>query len=368
MSEYKVVQLSSVHPSHDTRIFHKISKSLAANNFVLDLVIQHPRNEVKEGVNIVALPEAKKKLDRLTKVLPKLLSICIKYPKKTIFHFHDPELIIVGFLLKLKGCKVIYDVHEDVPGDISCKPWIPKYLRIPIAKIASVFEKLAVIFFDLIIVVDKNGKDRLDSKKTHLVQNFPILKKATQDKYNSRGNLFYVGDISEIRGAYEMIDCVQQLNKETRLTLAGKFSPATLEDELKEKEGWNKTDFVGWINRVELDKYLSESSIGLLLLYPEPHHVRSQPNKLFEYMYGGIPVVSANLPRYKEIIDEVKCGLVVDPKNIREIVDAVTWLQENPIEAAKMGERGKNAVYEKYNWTIEESKLLDLYENLTSNK
>jgi len=52
-----------------------------------------------------------------------------------IYHFHDPELMIVGYLLsKVQGKRVIYDVHEDVPRQIMSKTWIPKSLRFMISK------------------------------------------------------------------------------------------------------------------------------------------------------------------------------------------------------------------------------------------
>ncbi|GAB5410226.1 MAG: glycosyltransferase family 4 protein [Balneolaceae bacterium] len=367
----KVVQLSSVHPSNDTRIFYKICTSLVKAGFDVDLIIQHRKNEIKNKINIIALPVAKKKSDRLFKIIPVLIKKCLKYPKNTIIHFHDPELIPIGFLLKVFGYKIIYDVHEDVPADLSCKPWIPKILRYPVAFIAGALEKVGILIFDSIITVDPNGEKRLRSKKTILIQNFPIItpiESSISKEYNPKGDLFYVGDISEIRGIREMVKCVEMISqrKEIRLILAGKFSPPSLKDELMNYKGWENTNFVGWINRLELNDYLSRSSIGLLLLYPEPHHVRSQPNKLFEYMYGGIPIVSANLPTYKQIVEESSCGLTVDPKNLDEVVDAVTWLLENPLKAKEMGRNGKEAVIKNYNWTQEEKKLVQLYKYLTN--
>lgn len=263
---------------------------------------------------------------------------------------------------------MVYDVHEDVPASIKSKSWIPKWLRIPVAIISSWFEKIAVILFDGIIVVVTDVGERLKSTKTIMVQNFPILKDDVRfAEYKSDGNLFYVGDISRIRGAHEMVDLaedISHLNIKKNLVLAGKFSPPSLENELKEKNGWGNTTYIGWINREELNKQLQNSCLGLVLLYPEPHHIRSQPNKLFEYMYGGIPIVSADLPRYKEIIDEVGCGVTVNPLNRESILEGVKYILENPALAAKMGERGRKAVIERFNWDIEKMKLFKFYEEL----
>lgn len=364
----KVVQLSSVHPSFDTRVFHKISKSLAKRGYHVDLIIQHEKDETVDSVHIKALPLTKVKGDRFIKVLPKLFWKCLKYPRSTIFHFHDPEILPIGFILKIFGYKIVYDVHEDVPSDISGKDWIPGFLRIPLAKIVSGMERLATAFFDAVIVVDHHVHSRLGSPKTVMVQNFPILKrvKNSEFKYNPSGKLFYVGDITKIRGAREMVEAAGRIQqtKELEFILAGKFSPPALQDELKELEGWKHTNFVGWISREELSEYMSDAVLGFMLLYPLPHHVGSQPNKLFEYMSGGIPVVSANLPRYSEIINKHECGLLVDPENVDEVVEAIQWILKHPEEAEQMGHRGKEAVFKHYNWENEEQILYSLYDRL----
>lgn len=366
----KVVQLSSVHVSYDTRIFHKISKSLLEAGYDVDLIIQNEKDELRDGINICALPIAKLKRDRLFKIFPAILKKILRYPKKTIVHFHDPELIILGLLFKIFGYRVIYDVHEDVPADISVKDWIPEILRKPIAVIASWFEQLAVLFFDGIVVVVKDVQERLNSDHTYLIQNFPIIdiSDSHNDKrYRYDGDLFYVGDISKIRGAVEMIDLMEEIGPEydRKFVLAGKFSPPELREELIHRKGWKYTNFCGWISRVELDKHLSRSALGLVILYPEPHHVRSQPNKLFEYMYGGIPMVSANLPRYKEIVDEIECGVTVDPTNLEEIKSGIKYILDNPEEAKLMGQRGKRAVLERYNWNQEKKVLFMMYKKLS---
>lgn len=369
----KIVQLSSVHVSYDTRIFHKISKSLLEAGYDVDLIIQNEKDEIRDGINICALPIAKFKRDRLFKIFPIVLRKILRYPKKTIVHFHDPELIILGLIFKIFGYKVIYDVHEDVPADISVKDWLPIILRKPIAVIAGWLEQLAVFFFDGIVVVVNDVQLRLNSDHTYLIQNFPIIESENNSKdnaYNKEGNLLYVGDISKIRGAVEMVDAIEEIGPDygRKFVLAGKFSPPELEEELTNRRGWEYTNFCGWISRDDLTKHLSQSALGLVILYPEPHHIKSQPNKLFEYMYGGIPMVSANLPRYKEIIDEIGCGVTVDPTNLDEIKSGIKYILENPEEAKLMGQRGKRAVIERFNWDQEKKVLFSMYDRLSSSK
>jgi len=105
---------------------------------------------------------------------------------------------------------------------------------------------------------------------------------------------------------------------------------------------------------------------GLVLYHPVPNHTDAQPNKLFEYMSAGIPVISSNFPLWKEIVEGHQCGICVDPLKPDEIAKAIQWILDNPEKAKKMGENGRRAVEEKYNHTVEEKKLLTLYKLLLS--
>ena len=367
----KVVQISSVHNAFDTRIFHKISKSLVNAGFSVDLIIQHSRDEKKEGINIIALPIAVKKIDRLLKVIPSLFLKCITYKKETVFHFHDPELIPLGLFLKLVGYKVIYDVHEDVPKDILTKEWLHPNLRKLICKIVGCIEEYSVSKFDFTIVVTPHIKTRLNSIRTKLVQNFPIIEVEefpTSNK-SSEKYLFYVGDITKIRGVMEMVRSMEIINKvrvdPIRLKLAGKFSPNKLQKELESLKGWENIDFVGWVKRKEMKNIARNAIAGFVIFHPVPNHLDAQPNKLFEYMLEGLPVIASDFPLWKEFIDKNQCGILIDPLEPRKIADAVCYLLDHPEISRIMGENGRKAVNEKYNWGKEKDKLLTVYEYIT---
>ena len=81
-------------------------------------------------------------------------------------------------------------------------------------------------------------------------------------------------------------------------------------------------------------------------------------------MAAKLPIITSDFPLWTEIIDGNHCGLVVDPKNPNEIAEAMEYLIIHPEEARRMGENGRRAVIEKYNWQREEQNLLRLYEVL----
>jgi glycosyltransferase involved in cell wall biosynthesis len=103
---------------------------------------------------------------------------------------------------------------------------------------------------------------------------------------------------------------------------------------------------------------------GLVTFLPLPNHIDAQPNKMFEYMSAGIPVIASDFPLWREIIQGDDCGLLLDPLNPAAIAHAIDYLVSHPEEAQRMGKNGRTAVETKYNWTMEEKKLLAFYDNI----
>ncbi|MEQ9091545.1 MAG: glycosyltransferase family 4 protein [Balneola sp.] len=364
----KVVQLSSVHYVFDNRIFNKITKSLVNNGYDVDLLIQHAKDEVVEGVNIIALPKVTGKLSRLFKVLPVLVKKVLDYPPETIFHFHDPELIPVGLLLKFFGYKVIYDVHEDVPKDILTKEWIPRLGRYFISNLIDLIEKSVSKKLDGVVTVVPSITERFKTANVVELRNYPSIKSTNgfAKQSENKGFVIYVGSLTERRGITEMVDAIDKVKySEIELLLGGAFIGDGLLQNLKQRKGWNKVNFLGWIEKECLIPTIKGGIAGLLTLREIPSHIDSLPVKMFEYMFAGIPVIASDFKFWETFVLDNNCGLLVDPSNPQEIADAIEWIYENPAEAKKMGMNGKKAVIQKYNWSSQENKLLTLYKSLT---
>lgn len=118
---------------------------------------------------------------------------------------------------------------------------------------------------------------------------------------------------------------------------------------------------MGFLNRSEVAELLSKASAGLVLFHPYPNHIDAQPNKMFEYMSAGLPIISSNFPLWKEIVEGNSCGICVDPLNPTAIREAIEQIIRNPDDAAQMGRNGRSAVESKYNWETESFKLLKFY-------
>ena len=101
------------------------------------------------------------------------------------------------------------------------------------------------------------------------------------------------------------------------------------------------------------------------MLHPEPSLVDAYPTKMFEYMAAGLPVVAADFPLYREILDDGRCGILVPPADPAALARAIEWIFAQPGDAQAMGQRGRRRVEALYTWAAEREKLLRLYRRLT---
>ncbi|MBF7081406.1 glycosyltransferase family 4 protein [Desulfallas sp. Bu1-1] len=367
----KICILTSVHRPFDTRIFYREAKTLAGAGYETVLVAPHDRDEVVEGVRIRAVPQPGGRRARLTRTVWRVYRAAAA-ENADIYHFHDPELVPAGLMLKLRGKRVVYDVHEHVPRQILNKDWIPKWFRGMAAGAARVMEASAARLLDGIVAATPTIAEQFPVSKTVLVQNFPSpgeLAAPRRVEYSERPPLIaYVGVIGVIRAIREMVEAVALLPEtiNARLVLAGNFNPPGLENELRDVPGWEKVEFWGWQSRAQVAEILGRVRVGLVMGYPTPNNLNGYPNKLFEYMSAGLPVIASDFPLWRSIIEDAGCGVVVDPLDPRSIARAMQWLLENPGEAEAMGKRGQEAVSAKYNWDAEARKLLQFYENLSN--
>ena len=358
--------MTSAHAYNDTRIFLKECRALYEAGFDVSLIVQHDKDEVIDGVQILGLSKPKNRRERMLQTTRQVYKRALECDAD-IYHFHDPELIPIGLRLKRKGKKVIYDVHEDVPRQILSKQWIPVPVRKTISWTVERIENYAAKRFDYIVTATPFIRDRYlrINKNSIDINNFPLLSELhiPNTGWSSKEKLIcYVGGIGKIRGIHEMVQAIGLT--QYSMLLAGNFVSSAEKDIAVNLKGWSQVVELGHINRTEVKEVLSRSMAGLVLFHPEPNHINAQPNKMFEYMSAGIPVIASNFPLWKEIIEGNTCGICVDPLNVNEIANAINWIIDNPEQAKQMGENGRRAVIEKYNWEHEAQKLLKLYEEL----
>ncbi|MCZ6557878.1 MAG: glycosyltransferase family 4 protein [SAR324 cluster bacterium] len=362
----KIAHLTSVHPPFDNRIYHLECLSLVRGADEIVLIV--PTDEPADGgaVRIHPLPVPSGRRERMTRTVWQVFRAALQ-ERADLYHFHDPELIPIGMLMKLFGNRVIYVVHENIPQNILNKHWIPLPMRRIAAAMGGLAEWCGGHLFDGVVCVTPTIAHRFPRKRTILLRNYPdleIYRLPDASGYSRREPLVaYIGGITKNRGAFTMLEAIHRMppNLDVRLELAGPLERDDLIDELSAADGWGRVQYRGVVPKEEVVQILGRARVGLSVLHPIPEYVDAYPVKLFEYMAAGIPVVASDFPVLREIVDGAGCGLLVDPTDARAIAEAVTWLLDNAREAEEMGRMGRMAALNCYNWHKEKEKLFALY-------
>jgi glycosyltransferase involved in cell wall biosynthesis len=231
-------------------------------------------------------------------------------------------------------------------------------------------EKLAARFCTAIITVTPKIAQRFPSNKTFLVRNYCDLNELSwpsMPAYEERPHdCLYVGSLSAERDLAAVIDAVSLVpsDYQVKLQLAGKFHSPYLLQNLQQSPNWNNVNYLGYLDRQQVKQQLTSARMGLLILPPVAHYKDSYPIKLFEYMAAGLPVIASDFPVWRNIIEHAKCGLLVDPLNKHAIAAAIQYLIAHPKAAKQMGDNGRKAVVQNYNWSNEAATLVYNYKKI----
>ncbi|WP_415883478.1 glycosyltransferase family 4 protein [Neptuniibacter sp. QD34_54] len=365
---YKICHLTSVHTRFDTRIFSKECSSLVSFGYDVSLLVADGLgNEIAQGVSIYDVGKSSSRLKRMLFATNRIYKKAI-VQDADVYHIHDPELLPVATKLKKRGKKVLFDSHEDVPKQILSKPYLGEFAKKVISNIFKIYQKQAISKLDGVVAATPFILEALKpfSKKIIDINNFPHVGELTADKctWNNKENaISFVGSFSEIRGLNEVVNGLALTENPVTLFLGGHSTDNYL-NHLKMLNGWGQVNYLGALDRNAVREVFNKSFAGIVTFHPLPNHIDAQPNKMFEYMSAGIPVIASNFPLWKDIIEGNKCGLCVDPLDPAQIAVAIDYLYKNPQEAEKMGVNGMKAVNCKYNWHVEEKKLIRFYRSL----
>src|SRR3546814_1426276 len=99
--------------------------------------------------------------------LPWLLVYCLRH-RYDVYHLHDPDLVLLGFVLKWNGRRVVYDVHESYPMVVLDRSWIPRPLRPLLSALWRSLEAALVRRADLTIAA--HDRDRKSTRLTSELQ------------------------------------------------------------------------------------------------------------------------------------------------------------------------------------------------------
>ena len=373
----KVCHITTVHKAIDGRIFYKECRSLVRQGYVVYVVGVWSKDEQRDGVHIVGLKEYSGRFKRFFNSF-----VAMRKALKTgasVMHLHDPELLLIGFLLKLCGKKVVFDSHENLYLQLSCetsvKQWVPRPFRRIFAFMYLLVEKLSVRFFDAWIYVADNPQNPHNFlsayprhvHKFYLVRNFPILSLIDNipslDIEKKKPIIIYVGGLTAGRGIYELIEAMHSVRTDATLLLIGQWEGEEYKKKCFDHMPHGKVEWKDWMPVEKLYGYIKKADVGIVTILPELNHMNTFAIKTFEYMACGLPVIMSDFPFWIHFFGSEN-AIFVNPSNSAGIAEKIDLLLQDKALAVRLGQNGRKRVEEELCWEKEQETLFRLYKKL----
>lgn len=300
-----------------------------------------------------------------------LVRIGIKY-KPDLIYCNDLNTVTIGYVLsKIFKSKIVFDSHELWLFSHSYQN--STFLR---KKYWSYIQRKLIHKFNAVITTTNNRARYLEKQyklqKVHTIMNCPkfeLYKKTNKFReelgIDQRKIIFlYQGSLSAKRGVYNIIDAVETIDNIVLVLMGmGKEKPEIAEY-IYRHNLTEKCFIVDAVSPKELISYTSSADVGFqLLLNVNLNHYSTISNKIFEYIMAGLGIIGSDFPEIRKIIAENKIGMVVDPSNKSEILNAIKKIAENGNQLKKFKSNSVK-ISTKYSWEVEETKLIKIVESL----
>ena len=373
----RICLLTSGHRPDDERIFYKEARSLAKEYDDVWIISPHSEYipEKKDGVKFLSIPTYSRDLMDRFKNLRELYKVALNL-NADIYHCHEPESLLVAIKLKKKlSCKIVFDSHEMYSATLAEK--FPTSLQNLIMFIYKQFEYTKVRRCDYVLGVSWSVSDYLKRivgpERVATIFNCTspdIFGKVPEKKWGKETVICHDGHLPFLRGLKTMVKAIEIVNKKhpIKFKIIGDVFGAEkewLESYMTTHNLEGVIERTGWLDYREVGSAFSECHIGLLALQKLPNHVIAAPNKIFNYIYFGLPFVSPNhCIDIKKLIEEEKCGLSADSASAASYANAISYMIEHRQETINMGLNAQRASKERYCWPMMEKKLLNVYKEI----
>jgi len=280
---------------------------------------------------------------------------------------NDLDTLLPNYLVKkIRRKKIVYDTHEYFTGvpELEGRPFvkntwrrIEKWIFPKIKNIITVNDSIAGLY------------KAEYGKQLAVVRNIPALRKnvvALSKKElgidDSKAMIVLQGSgINIHRGAEEAVLAMQFVNDAVLFVIGGGDVIDILKEMVAEKKLESKVQFIPKLPMEKLLQYTMHADIGLTLDKDTNINYRfSLPNKLFDYIYSGVPVLASKLVEIEKIIREFDVGELIDSHDPEHIAHKLTDLLNDKTRLNVLKENCKFAAT-KLNWETEETRLIDVF-------
>ncbi|AGA32395.1 glycosyl transferase, group 1 [Thioalkalivibrio nitratireducens DSM 14787] len=365
------------HVPDDKRVTHKEARSFREAGFRVTWVGPYrPRSGEDYGVDFQYYPRGRGRLGRLSHARrARLLAATV--PDVDVYFAVEPDSAAAAVrLARRSGAKAVFDIHEVYHREMLSR-WVPRPLLLPAGALVRQQILHTCARCDLVVGVS----DEVLAPYASAAHETLVLR-------NCASAHFAAGEPAEVcppfRKRFTLIHGLSTVAHGTPAVIramglaAGQTPDLRLElfdafDNPRAAE-WTREDYHALIEQTrtsammnlrarvphsEMPSILRACDAGIIA-YNRQWGIASLPNRLFEYMAAGLPVIVPDYAReIRPIVEHERCGLLVDCEDPEAIAEAILYLNRNPQEARAMGQRGREGFIARHNWQVEVEPLLE---------
>ncbi len=372
----------------DVRV-EKITRSFMNAGHEMHLICRNrtaqARYEVVEGLHIHRLPHAGTRLDKITSfpffgnpVWLASIHKVVKACRIEALIVRDIPMALAGICVgRLRQIPCYVDMAEPYPEmlagyQVLQKRSLPKTILNGVVRnprfaehVESIACGLATHIFPVSVDMQNNLiRKRIPPEKISVVQNTPLLSDFPALMYdisendprydrNAQFTVAYIGDLTEARGlplVIEGMSKVKQSSLPIKMTIigGGRYE-SRVRRLIQDRHLSDRIHCTGWVSHREAYAWMSKADVGLIPHLQIAHNHLTVPNKIFDYMAGHLPVLSARLESLEGILSTTGSGLVFPEYTAESFVDTLLQLRD-PIVRFKLGQNGRMAFQSRYHW------------------
>ncbi|MGC8797322.1 MAG: glycosyltransferase family 4 protein [candidate division WOR-3 bacterium] len=370
--------LTSSYPADYSRFLDREAKSLYQAGFQVTLIGLGNESGADDFNGIKVIRVRKRHNLFKFRTLTEIARLAIA-ENADVYHCIDPWCLMIGLKIKKfrTEVRIIYESSEWFPRQYLDRIDLPRPVRLFCWLIISYLEYIACRRAEAIIETNQMRAQRFIRRKANLqiIPNYPPLTALKMLTSRRKPWVMYTGLICRPRGFDRLLTALVQVKSkypDIKLIVRGEFDP---HDDIEE---WTNNyirqhglqDNIQFVPRIssyeKIFELLQNGLCGVILFQPRRgNDWTNQPNKLFEFMSAGIAVIASNFPEIASIINNSRCGWLIDPTSPEEIAQALERVMADPEDAIRRGMAGRRWVESSYNWGIAERSLLDIYQQVT---
>lgn len=365
-------------------IMYRQGHSLIDDGFeVYNVVCDTKPAEKIQGISVVPTEYRAKNIWQRLFVSPRKLYKTLLAVDADVYHTVHVDQLMTCLKLKRKGKKVIFEMQEDHPYSLLWKSHAPKWLLKPVVWLMAKWMAFVLRRVDAVTALSYETEAYLKSwgigpEKVHLWGNFPEVRKdyslSLEDYLQRENRMLYFGIIYSYSKQEIILQALKEL-PDVKYLVAGVFlghELDTYKPMILNMQEWKNVEFIEGFKHDELIGFINRSTISNVVrdfsVYSRNKSGSFGIIKVFESMEAALPIICSDMPIYRDIMKEYKCGILVDPLNKDQIRDAIEYLVTHKEEAWRMGQEGRRAVIEKYSWDALSVKYLEIVNGMLNNK